>query len=92
MSCDSRGKLVLRHHFYNDKQLLDNNDQELNFFAQNLEENENPYAPFRNKSTWKPANTHISLSVFRQAFKTCLLNSKIKKGNKIASPKNREKA
>ena len=81
---DFHRRLILKHHFYNDNQLLDNNDQQLvNFLVQNLDEKENSFkethAPFRNKSTWKPTNTHISLNVFRQAFKTCLLNSKIKK-------------
>ena len=58
----------LKHYFYNDNKLLYNNDQELiNFLAQNLDDNENPFkqthGPFRNKSTWKPANTHISLNI-----------------------------
>ena len=96
---DFHRRLVLKHHFYNDNKLLDNNDQELiKFLAQNLDDNENPFkethAPFKNKSTWKPTNTHISLNVFKQAFKTCLLNSKKikKKVNKITSQKNKEQA
>ena len=81
---DFHRRLVLKHHFYNDNQLLDqNNHQLVPFLSNNLDENENPYkqvhAPFRNKSTWKPTNTHISLNVFKQAFKTNLLHSKIKK-------------
>ena len=73
-------RLALRHHFYNDNQLLDNNDQELiNFLAQMKICSKKHMHPSEIRVTWKPANTHISLNVFRQAFKTCLLNSKIEK-------------
>ena len=80
---DFHRRLVLKHHFYNDNQLLDQKDLELvQFLSDNLDDNENPlkklHAPFRNKSNWKPTNTHISLNVFKQAFKTSLLHSKIK--------------
>ena len=41
---DFHRRLVLKHYFYNDNQLLDNDDQELiQFLAQNLDDNENPF-------------------------------------------------
>ena len=76
-------RLILKHHFYNDNELLDTEDQQLvQFLSDTLDNYENPFknlhAPFRNKSTWKPTNTHISLNVFKQTFKNSLLNNKIK--------------
>ena len=78
-------RLVLKHHFYNDNNLLDKEDRELvQMLADNLEDNIDPHHSihknFRPKSNWKPINTHVSLNTFKLAFKNKLLYSKPSKG------------
>ena len=78
---DFHRRLVLKHHFYNDNNLLTKEDRQLvDILLENQRDNEDPFhginKKFNPKSTWKPQNTHISLNVFRQAFKSDLLHSK----------------
>ena len=79
-------RLCLKFHFYNDNNKFDHlSDDEvslINFMADNLEQEMNPYKHlhkrFVDKSTWKPNRVHQSLDIFQRSFKLGLLNSKIK--------------
>ena len=78
---DFHRRLVLKHHFYNDNNLLDKEDRELvNILNDNLmaeiDPHHNIHKNFKPKSNWKPANTHVSLNAFKHAFKKQLLHSK----------------
>ena len=83
-------RLCLKFHFYNDNQMFDHlSDQEIdliNFMAENLDEETNPYQrihrKFADKSDWKPSRVHQSLDIFQRSFKLGLLNSKIKHARK----------
>ena len=81
---DFHRRLVLKHHFYNDNNLLDKEDRELvQMLADSLEEETDPHhaihKKFNPKSNWKPMNTHVSLNTFKLAFKNKLLYSKSNK-------------
>ena len=65
-------RLCLKYHFHKVNGHFDHLTSEepelVGFLASNLEHCENPYkdlhSQFRNKSNWKPPNTHQSLDVF----------------------------
>ena len=79
-------RLCLKFHFYNDNQMFDHlsdNEIELiNFMADNLDQEFDPYKNlhkrFVDKSNWKPSRVHQSLDIFQRSFKLGLLNSKTK--------------
>ena len=83
-------RLCLKFHFYNDNQMFDHlSDNELdliNFMANNLDQEMDPYKDLHkgsvNKSTWKPNRVHQSLDIFQRSFKLGLLNSKTKYNSK----------
>ena len=83
--CPTPG-LCLRFHFYNDNNKFDHlSDDEIeliNFMADNLDQEMNPYKhlhkKFVDKSNWKPNRVHQSLDIFQRSFKIGLLNSKTK--------------
>ena len=66
--------------------LSDNEVDLINFMAENLDEETNPYKKihqkFVDKSTWKPNRVHQSLDIFQRSFKMGLLNSKIPHASK----------
>ena len=75
---DFHRRLVLKHHFYKDNNLLDKEDKNLvDMLTDMLVENEDPHhlihKQFNPKSTWRPTNTHVSLNGFKLAFKKQLL-------------------
>ena len=83
-------RLSLKFHFYNANQMFDHlSDNEvdlINFMAENLDEETNPYQKIHqkyvDKSTWKPNRVHQSLDIFQRSFKMGLLNSKIPHASK----------
>ena len=83
-------RLCLKFHFYNDNQQFDHLSENeidlINFMADNMEEETNPYHSihnkFVNKSSWKPSRVHQSLDIFQRSFKIGLLNSNIKHARK----------
>ena len=79
-------RLCLKYHFYNDNQMFDKEVELINFIADNLEHDTNPYntihQKFVDKSSWKPNRVHQSLAILQRSFKLGLLNSKTKHARK----------
>ena len=91
-------RLCLKYHFHKDNGHFDHLTPEeadlVGFLAHNLDESENPYkdihSQFKNKSNWKPPNTHQSLEVFSRAFKSSLLKAQPKAFRKSNLTKNQK--
>ena len=66
--------------------LSDNEIELINFMADNLEQESDPYKhlhkKFVDKSPWKLNRVHQSLDIFQRSFKLGLLNSKVKTNQK----------